>query len=111
MLRVGDRVTYDGAAHEVVALSGTAVRLQAATSGQTCVVTLPFLLASPGFAIMGAAPARRLDPVGLLSGLPASAIDAARRWERHIVEVETGSPGGPPSGGPLGRTTTRTGGR
>lgn len=96
MLTVGDRVVFGGGEHEVVALAGTAVRMQAA-SGEVSVVALPFLLASDGFAVIGAGPAPRLDAVGLLAGLPDEAVAAARRWESHLLEVETGLPAGAPA--------------
>jgi hypothetical protein len=33
-----------------------------------------------------------VSPAGLLEALPASVADAAREWERHLVEVDTGLP-------------------
>jgi hypothetical protein len=56
------------------------------------VVLLPHLLGSPGFSLVGGDSYPELEPVGLLSGLPEQVLDAAREWERHVVEVVTGSP-------------------
>jgi putative transposase len=33
-------------------------------------------------------------PFGLLDNLPSAVLDAAREWERHVMEVETGRPRG-----------------
>jgi hypothetical protein len=100
VLRIGDRVVFSGAEHSVVALSGSSVRLLAA-SGETTVVAMPYLLAAPDFAVVGAGPRARLSPLGLLESLPAKVAEAARDWERHLVEVETGLPhGAPPAASP-----------
>ncbi|MFD8964437.1 Mu transposase C-terminal domain-containing protein [Streptomyces sp. NPDC059568] len=56
------------------------------------VVLASYLMASPGFAVTGTDPLPALDPVGLLSTVPAPALSSAREWERHVVEVETGLP-------------------
>jgi hypothetical protein len=89
VLRVNDRVVFAGGMHTVVAISGNAIRLLSA-AGATTVVALPFLLAAADFELVGAAPASRVDPHGLLDALPAHALRAARDWERHLIEVETG---------------------
>lgn len=92
VVRVGDRVVFDGGSHTVVALSGTMIRLLA-DSGQTTVVALGYLLAAEDFELIGTDPAPvapKLDPIGLLDAMPEHAVSAAREWERHIVEVETG---------------------
>lgn len=89
VLRVNDRVVFSGTAHTVVAISGAAIRLVSA-AGATTVVALPHLLAAPDFELVGAASAPRVDPHGLLEALPAQVVQAARDWERHLIEVETG---------------------
>src|SRR5450759_905754 len=38
----------------------------------------------------------RVEPFGLLEGLPGEAVAQARAWERHLVEVVTGLPPGAP---------------
>jgi hypothetical protein len=89
VLRVNDRVVFAGTTHTVVAISGATIRLVSA-SGATTVVALPHLLAALDFELVGAAPALRVDPHGLLEALPARVLQAARDWERHLIEVETG---------------------
>ena len=82
---------YDGGEHQVVALAGTSVRLRSAGGADT-VVLAAYLMASPGFAVVDGASAPTVEPFGLLDALPDAVIDAARVWERHVVEVQTGLP-------------------
>lgn len=91
VLQVGDWVHVDGQDHQVVALSGTAVRLRSA-SGTVSVVLASFLLTAADFALVDtAAPTpARVEPLGLLEGLPDDVVARARLWERHLVEVITG---------------------
>jgi len=93
VLRPGDWVHFNGAEHLVVALAGTSVRLRA-DDGAEQVVLGTHLMAAPGFAVVDGAPMLELEPFGLLDSLPAAVRDAAREWERHVVEVETGLPPG-----------------
>ncbi|MGK3093566.1 Mu transposase C-terminal domain-containing protein [Streptomyces sp. WAC01490] len=53
-----------------------------------------FLMAAPDFSVTGTEPLPGLEPSGLLAALPDPVRDAARDWERHVVEVETGLPPG-----------------
>lgn len=102
VLQVGDWVHVDGQDHQVVALSGTAVRLRAA-AGTVSVVLASFLLAAADFALVDAAapPPARVEPLGLLEGLPDDVVARARQWERHLVEVITGrAPGAGPDSAP-----------
>jgi putative transposase len=100
VLRPGDWVAYDGGEHQVVALAGTSVRLRSA-NGAESVALVGYLLASPGFGLIDGAPTSELEPFGLLDSLPAAVLDAAREWERHVVEVETGlTPGSQPGAAP-----------
>ena len=92
VLRIGARVRFDGAAQTVVGLSGTLVRL-AGQDGQASLVQLAHLLASEGFEIIGGAD--RMRPplsAGALGGVPQVGVEDALRWERHIIEVLTGTP-------------------
>jgi hypothetical protein len=91
VLRVGDQVLFGGMAHTVVALSGATVRLLA-SSGETTVVALGYLLAAEDFELVGAAPAPKMTPGTLLDTLPAHVVEAALAWERHLIEVATGLP-------------------
>jgi hypothetical protein len=97
VLRVGDRVVFAGAEQAVVALSGSSVRLVAA-SGETTVVALAYLMGADDFVIVGAGPRTRVSPAGMLDALPANVVEAARLWERHVVEMETGLAPDAPAG-------------
>jgi putative transposase len=104
VLKVGDRVQFDGHAQTVVGLSGTLVRL-AAHDGRPSVVQLTHLLAGEGFEVLGGTAARKPPlSASALAGLRAETADDALRWERHVVEVLTGTdpeapPGSPPRPG------------
>lgn len=93
VLRPGDRVEFDGGEHQVLGLVGTAVRLRSG-EGVEQVVLVSHLLSSAAFALLGHDDPVGLEPFGLLDGLPTEIVDAAREWERHVVEVETGLPPG-----------------
>jgi putative transposase len=92
VLRIGDQVRFVGVAQTVVGLSGTLVHL-AGQDGQAGVVHLAHLLASEGFEIIGGADRRRRPSLSaaVLGGVPEDAVQDALRWERHIVEILTGS--------------------
>ena len=75
----------------VIGISGTSVRL-ADTSGEMAAVTVSGLLADGNFAVLDARPRPGMPQVSVLDGLPAEAVEEARRWERHIIEVLTGLP-------------------
>jgi hypothetical protein len=91
MLRPGDWVFFDGGEHQVVGFAGTSVRLRSG-DGAEQVVLGTYLMASAGFVVLNAAAAPEVEPFGLLDGLPEPVLAAARDWERHVVEVETGLP-------------------
>lgn len=93
VLRPGDVVAFGGVEHLVVALSGTSVRLRADDGGES-VVLLGYLLASPGFTVAAVDLTPELEPFGLLDALPPQVLAAAKEWERHVVEVQTGRPPG-----------------
>jgi putative transposase len=65
------------------------------SEGAEQVVLGTHLMASPGFTVVDGAPLPAVEPFGLLDGLPASVLEAACEWERHLVEVETGLPPDP----------------
>ena len=90
-LHPGDRVAYDGAEHEVVGFTGTAVRLRS-VFGAESVVLLAHLLAAEDFAVVDGAQMPHIEPFGLLEGLPEAVVQRARFWEKHLVEVMTGMP-------------------
>jgi hypothetical protein len=91
VLRPGDQVLFDGGEHQVVALAGTSVRLRS-PDGAEQVVLGTRMMASPGFEVTGGAALPAVEPFGLLDSLPAAVLAAAREWERHVVETETGLP-------------------
>jgi putative transposase len=100
VLRPGDWVSFDGGDHQVIALAGTSVRLRA-HDGAEQMVLASYLMAAPDFAITGGALVPRVEPLGLLDSLPGEVLAAAREWERHVVEVETGlAPDAEPGTGP-----------
>ena len=91
MLRPGDWVHFDGGEHQVTGFAGTSVRLRSADRTEQ-VVLGTYLMASPDFAVTGGTSLPELEPFGLLDDLPEPVLEAARDWERHVVEVETGLP-------------------
>jgi putative transposase len=91
VLRPGDQVTFDGGEHQVLALAGTSVRLRA-QDGAEQVVLASYLMAAPDFAVTGGEAPPGVEPFGLLDSLPREVLAAARDWERHVLEVETGLP-------------------
>ncbi|NEA33739.1 DDE-type integrase/transposase/recombinase [Streptomyces sp. SID13031] len=99
VLRVGDRVQYDGRELAVIGLSATMVRLRD-DAGREEVIAASQLQSGPGFAVVGARPVARLQGLGLLAHVPAEPLAAARWWEQHLVEVETGTPPAGPASAP-----------
>ncbi|PMR62196.1 integrase [Verrucosispora sp. ts21] len=95
LLRVGDRVAFDGAEHQVAVLSGSWVRL-VSPDGTPRAVLLTHLVGSPGFDILGADPAepRTVLADHALADVAEDVAQRARQWEQHIIEVETGLPPG-----------------
>jgi hypothetical protein len=89
VLRPGDWVSFDGGEHQVLALVGTSVRLRG-QNGAEQVVLASYLMAAPDFAVIGGEPTPSMEPFGLLDSLPGEVLAAARDWERHVLEVETG---------------------
>ncbi|WKX08073.1 Mu transposase C-terminal domain-containing protein [Streptomyces sp. NL15-2K] len=101
VLRVGDRVRFDGQVHLVAGLAGTTVRLQG-ESGGASLVLFSHLLAADGFEMLDSLPeAPGLPSFGLLDTVPEPALRRARLLERHMVEMETGLlPGAEPTARP-----------
>jgi hypothetical protein len=89
-LRAGDEILLGGAAQTVTRLSGSRAWLADVTGAESS-IALAELLSTPGFGMVSRAPAA-LPPQGLLDALPPEALEQARWWERHIVEVITGVP-------------------
>ncbi len=92
VLRVGDKVRFEEAVHQVVAIEGTTVRLVAA-DGRHWLAAASFLTGSPGFEVVGEPlPGQRpvLPPFAMLDTVAEPAAGRARFWESHILEVLTG---------------------
>jgi hypothetical protein len=91
-------LVFGGTVHTLVAISGTKIRLLS-DAGEASVVALPFLLSAEDFELVGRPQRRRRsNPRGLLDALPEKVLAAAKEWERHVVEVKTGSPPDAPAG-------------
>jgi hypothetical protein len=99
VIRVDDRVRFEDAEHVVAAIEGTTVRL-VAPDGRPWLASAAFLAGSPGFEVAGGAPGRApvMPPFALLDAVTGSAVDRARFWESHILEVTTGLPAGAAEG-------------
>jgi hypothetical protein len=93
VLKVGDRITFDGDDHQVVGLAGTTVRLRS-DDGTEQVLLAGYLMAAPDFIVHTGHDRTALEPLGLLDSLPAEVVAEAERWREHLVEVETGLPSG-----------------
>jgi len=92
VLRIGDRVRFDGREQMVVGLAGTTVRLQDG-HGTTALVLFAHLVAAEDFELLAAQPAAvPLPPFGMLDTVPGPVLARAQLWERHLIEVETGLP-------------------
>jgi putative transposase len=90
-LGAGDEVRIAGVTHTIAGLSGGQVHLVDA-AGNKSVTSLAELFSSPGAVVLPALRKAPLPPQGLLQSLPASLTERARWWEKHIVEVLTGTP-------------------
>jgi transposase InsO family protein len=91
VLRSGDWVRFDDGEHQVVGLAGTSVRLRS-HDGTEQVVLGTHLMAASGFAVIEGAALPEMEPFGLLDSLPEQTLAAAREWEGHVLEVNTGLP-------------------
>ena len=99
VLRPGDTLRLGGATHTVAGLDSATVRLADVTGALTEVPTAG-LLADPSLELVTASRVP-MAPQPALERLPAEAVEAARWWERHLIEVITGvPPGSPPGTGP-----------
>lgn len=87
VLRIGDGVRLRGDDHVVIGMSGALVRLRDA-HGAESVTAITALQADPEFALVRPKAAPTVAAAGLLSTIPAPALERARWWERHILDVE-----------------------
>ncbi|MFJ2866598.1 Mu transposase C-terminal domain-containing protein [Kitasatospora sp. NPDC087314] len=95
VLRVGDRIRFDGRTKQIVGLEGTALRL-VGEEGDVSVLAAGHVMAADDFELLDrgpeAVPAVTLPPFALMDALPEAVVEQARFWERHVVEVVTGLP-------------------
>ena len=89
VLRPGDWVRFDDGEHQVVGLAGTSVRLRS-HDGAEQVVLGTHLMAAAGFTVVEGSALPEMEPFGLLDSLPEQTLAAAREWEGHVLEVNTG---------------------
>jgi len=95
VLRPGHRVALGQDVYTVIQLNGTTITLQD-QHGELSAMLLGYLLTSPGFAALDAAPPKRAPQDGTLSVLNEAEQRRIRWLEGHLIELETGShPEGP----------------
>ncbi|MFD0449175.1 transposase [Streptomyces indonesiensis] len=92
-LEVGAQVTFEDRTWQVAALVGGRVHLVADDGATACVVAA-YLVAAPGFSVIGMAAVAPPAPA-LWEAVPLAAQERALAWQRHIREVETGLPDAP----------------
>lgn len=95
VLRVGDRVRFDGRTQQIVGLEGMVLRL-VSEDGDVSAVAAGHVMAAADFELVDRStqevPAVALPPFALVDSLPEAVAEQARFWERHIVEMLTGLP-------------------
>jgi putative transposase len=96
VLRRGDTLRLGGQTFTVAALDSATVWL-ADVTGAVREVPTAGLLADPGLELVSASRVP-MAPQPALERLPAQTVEAARWWERHLVEVMTGVPPESPPG-------------
>ena len=97
--RAGDRVIVDGRPRVVLGASGTAIRF----AGDDGVVEEAPVAELAGSGRLRLQPRGTGGPLGAqvgLAGLPPEAVERARWWEAHIIEVVDGTPPDEPAGTP-----------
>jgi hypothetical protein len=96
VLRPGDTLRLGGQTHTVAGLDGATVRLADVTGAVTEMPTAG-LLADPSLELVTGSRVP-VAPQPALERLPAETVEAARWWERHLIEVITGVPPDSPPG-------------
>lgn len=89
-MRAGDEIRVRGALQTVVSVSAVAVRLVDVVGAETTMLLAEMLTKGEVEWVSSPRGPERLLPSGLFDGLPEPAVEQARWWERHIVEVLTG---------------------
>ncbi|GJF18828.1 transposase [Mycolicibacterium cyprinidarum] len=96
VVREGDEIRLSAGVFTVVTLSGGSARLVDAV-GEQIVVPLSQLMVDPALELVsGSRPP--LCSEEMLAGIPEAAVEQARWWERHIVEILSGRPPGTAAG-------------
>jgi putative transposase len=92
VVREGDEIRLSAGVFTIATLSGGAARLVDAVGDHT-VMALSQLLSDPALELVsGSRPP--LCSEEMLVGIPESAVERARWWEQHILEILTGRPPG-----------------
>ncbi|MDI5973988.1 hypothetical protein POF50_032380 [Streptomyces sp. SL13] len=99
VLARGDEVRWRGERYVVAGLDGMTVALgPAGEGGVPAAVLLSVLAAAADFAVLDAAghplAQSEMPDFAELEGVPTGAAEAARRWQRAVIEVDTGLPPG-----------------
>lgn len=99
----GDEVRWRGGRYLVAGLDGMMVLLEpVGDGGVPAAVLLSVLAAADDFAVLDAAGhpliQSEMPDFTKLEGIPAGAAEAARQWQRAVIEVDTGLPPGAPPG-------------
>ncbi|MBV6359944.1 DDE-type integrase/transposase/recombinase [Mycobacteroides chelonae] len=87
-VRVGDEICLSGEHFTVLSITDGAARLLSAT-GERTLVPLPRLCTDPSLELVSTS-WPPLCSEEALAGVPPEAVERARWWERHLIEVITG---------------------
>ena len=98
-IRAGDRVVVDGRPRVVLGASGPLIRF-AADDGAVEETAVAELVGSGRMRLEPRGPGGRPAAHTGLGGLPPEAVERARWWEAHIIEVVDGTPADAPPGTP-----------
>jgi hypothetical protein len=98
-IRAGDRVVIDGQPRVVLGASGPLIRF-AADDGTVEETAVAELVGSGRMRLQPRGPGGHPPTRTGLAGLPPEAVERARWWEAHIIEVVDGTPPDAPAGTP-----------
>jgi hypothetical protein len=98
-IRAGDRVVVDGRPRVVLGASGPLIRF-AADDGAVEETAVAELVGSGRMRLQPRGPGGHPPARTGLAGLPPEAVERARWWEAHIIEVVDGTPPDAPAGAP-----------
>src|SRR5258708_17951857 len=98
-IRAGDRVIIDGRPRTVLGASGTTIRF-ADDDGAVEEAPIAEMAGSGRLRLQPLATGRHSGAQVGLAGLPPEAVERARWWEAHIIEVVDGTRPDAPAGTP-----------